>query len=64
MADIRNQRPRPGVRIYLHPNDIANIVMQKDVLETLSSDELEQVLFSVELEMKLRKPKEIEDANS
>lgn len=54
MADLRNIRPRPGVRITLHPADIADIVTQPDVLICFSDDELEMIEVAVTAEQERR----------
>lgn len=47
MADIRNQRVRPGVRIYLHPADIADIVTQEEVVGAFTDEEREKIFKAV-----------------
>ncbi len=54
MAELRNIRPRPGVRITLHPADIAEIVTQPDVLICLSDDELEMIDAAIVAEQERR----------
>ncbi len=54
MADLRNIRPRPGVRITLHPADIAEIVTQPDVLICFSDDELEMIDAAIVAEQERR----------
>ncbi len=54
MAELRNIRPRPGVRITLHPADIAEIVTQPDVLICFSDDELEMIDAAIAAEQERR----------
>lgn len=55
MADLRNMRSRPGVRIYLHSADIADVVTQPDVMEWFTTEELELIIGKLNEEKEKRK---------
>lgn len=55
MPDIHNVRARSGVRIYLHPADIADIVIQQDVFSNFTDEELEKIVFVITKEIERRK---------
>lgn len=57
MADIRNIRTRPGVRIYLHPGDLLDIMTQPEVLASFGSDEITKIKENLDLEMNARENK-------
>lgn len=63
MADIRNIRTRPGVRIYLHPADIVDMVTQPDVIESLNQDEMTKIIEALHLEINARE-NGVENANT
>lgn len=54
MADILNIRPRPGVRINLHPSDIAGIVKQPEVIASFTQGELTEIVEAFMLEINYR----------
>lgn len=54
MADLRNIRTRPGVRINIHPADITDIMTQTDVLGSLSNEELDKISEALTMERNIR----------
>jgi hypothetical protein len=54
MSDIRFVRNRPGVRIYLHPADLVDMVTQPEVLASFGSDEIRKIIESLSMEENLR----------
>ena len=54
MADIRNIRSRPGVRIYLHSFDLADMITQPDVVASMDDDQITNILFAYAEEQQKR----------
>lgn len=54
MADIVLVRSRPGVRIYLHIQDIVEIMYQQDVLMAMSEREIGQIIEALNAELNTR----------
>lgn len=51
MAEIFNVRPRPGVRINLHAQDIRDIVKQPEVLASFTEGELQELIDSLHAQL-------------
>lgn len=51
MPDLRNIRSRPGVRINLHPADIADIMQQQDVVQSFNEQELMIIIETLQAEI-------------
>jgi hypothetical protein len=62
MPDVRFVRPRPGVRIYLAPADIVEMITQPDVLSSLNEEELSKISFVAEAELQNRSVETKENA--
>lgn len=58
MSDIRCVRTRPGVRIYLHPADLTDVITQDDVVQCLNEEELEKIIFVLSAELQGRNENE------
>jgi hypothetical protein len=54
MADLKNIRSRPGVRIQLHPSDIVSIMLQQDVLQEFTEGEILDMLEMLHAEINYR----------
>lgn len=54
MADIYNVRTRPGVRIHLHPADIASVLKQPDVVAAFTNEEMKQIIDCIDTELNFR----------
>lgn len=54
MPDLRNIRTRPGVRIQLHPADMAEIVQQSDVVQCFNDQELLSIIETLQTEVECR----------
>lgn len=54
MPDLRNIRSRPGVRIQLHPADIADVMQQQDVVQSFNDQELLLIIETLQAEVVYR----------
>lgn len=54
MPDLRNIRSRPGVRIQLHPADIADVMQQQDVVQSFNDQELLLIIETLKAEVVYR----------
>lgn len=54
MADLINIRTRPGVRINLHPSDIKDINLQKEVVQSFTEGELTEMIDCFQMELNFR----------
>jgi hypothetical protein len=54
MADIVLVRSKPGVRIYLHIQDIVDIAQQQDILMAMTTPEIEQLIEVFKAELSTR----------